>query len=142
MSESEFVVVGINDLRQLTGLRQKTYGVTSIDGDDNPNTRHFAMFRIRGNVLSGGAVACASFTSNLFQNEPTWELRGFAVDSEFGGRRVAKELLAGAEGKLSNYGIKFFLCYAKLEDVPILEACGWSQCGPPGILQKMIRRIP
>ena len=94
-------------------------------GDDAPTTWHVGVFASVSE--SAPPISCASFMLNSYKENPAWQLRGMATDTQHQRKGLGGKLLATAEAaiiKASN--VSLFWCNARVPAIPFYEQHGWK----------------
>ena len=119
-------------------------------GDDEPSTRHFALFINESpDQRAEQVIGCASFMLNEWEGERAWQLRGMAIDTRYQNRGLGRNLLTAAEKAITKESpIRLFWCNARLPAVSFYEAQGWTIASDIFIIpdagphRRMTKRLP
>jgi GNAT superfamily N-acetyltransferase len=89
-----------------------------FDGDDLPTTKHFAAEH------DGKIIACATMLLNEWNGEPAWQVRGMAVEPNFRGRGIGRELLDAIESAAGD--VRLLWCNARTSAIEFYRTNGWT----------------
>ena len=115
-------------------------------GDDAPNTWHVGVFNSQNE--NAPPICCASFMLNSYKDEPAWQLRGMATDTQHQRKSLGGKLLAAAEAAIvKDSNVRLFWCNARVPAIPFYERHGWKvdseefDIPTAGPHRKMVSRI-
>ncbi len=134
---------------EMIGLRQAVIiagtdrDTPYFDGDRDEATRHFGAFD------GEACVGCLSLMSRAFEGEPSYQLRGMAVDPRWQGRGLGAALLRYCEQAMADEfdALNCLWCNARTHAAGFYTRHGWQQVGDgfdiPGVGPhvRMVRRL-
>jgi predicted GNAT family N-acyltransferase len=89
-----------------------------FDGDDLPTTKHFLAEH------DGKIIACATMLLNQWQGEAAWQVRGMAVEPNFRGQGIGRQLLATIESGAGD--VRLLWCNARVPAMEFYRSAGWA----------------
>jgi GNAT superfamily N-acetyltransferase len=91
--------------------------------DDDPATRHVAALIQPENR----AVCCATMVASEWQNQPAFQLRGMATDSNWQSKGLGQRVLAHLiQIVQQDSGIKLFWCNGRIGALEFYKRQGWT----------------
>ena len=116
-------VEAILDLRREVLRPDHTRDGVRFDGDDHPQTYHFAAFD------NERIIACVTLMPSTFDARRAWQLRGMAVAPSWRGAGVGGQLLRHITEHLP--APRTVWCNARLPAVGFYQRHGWAVVSEP-----------
>jgi hypothetical protein len=113
-------IIALRHAELRPGLARDT---ACFDGDEDPETRHFAAF-LSGDPAPAG---CASFMARPWCDEPAYQLRGMATRAALVRQGIGSALLASVESAVrADTAVRILWCHARLAALPFYRHVAWE----------------
>jgi predicted GNAT family N-acyltransferase len=117
----------IIDLRHRVLRTGQSVDTAHFEGDDDPNTSHYAAFLTEGD---SNPVCCASFMLQPYKRIPAWQLRGMATEEACRGQGIGRQILEAARKELGSTPefayVEMMWCKARKDALRFYLKNGWK----------------
>ena len=109
------------DLRHAVLRADQSREDAVYEGDDHPDTRHVVAL-----LGDGRVVGCATVHPATWEGQPTWRLRGMAIDPKLQGTGIGRAMLTYLQRVLrADTNVHAMWCNARVPAVGFYQKLGW-----------------